>query len=235
MLFAAIIFSLQVMQQDMEEAAGQDAARTDRVLQSEINSPLPLFSDFDTDPIWPRSMPSTGPLPWQCESPMRYGYWRLVGDPWYGDATMQLSSAHLGIYACHTQFKKVDGNVVGTFGQDILLVALGTTTDRAGEHDLWALQYGFGAGPRYQLLRSKPFEGSEIETFELLQSVCPEDSRVPSRLADHEFYHCMIETQDDLAAMARDMAELPAIGSMSWIPEPPRAESKEPDTGPGSF
>lgn len=94
---------------------------------------------------------------------------------------------------------------------------LGNVGAKGNERELWVIQIGAVPGSEYMLLSRSQGEGL-IDTFDVLQTRCPMANVRDAGFLDIILTrYCALNTQADLLRLARQMARLPAIGTLSRV------------------
>lgn len=194
-------------------AAAQDVADPPAV--DLIHADLPLFGD-GTEEMWPQHF--TDPDgDFGCTSRVAFGTWKLrfagknegrFDDQWY-------RFANYGVFHCFALVSDAGrrDDLKTSTPQPSFFVLIAKTTDR----ELWVLQRGARPGSDYILLSRKPETGI-VKQFDVLQRACPDalkrkGAKIEILLTDY----CAVGSRDDLVELARKMAELPALGSLTYI------------------
>lgn len=155
-----------------------------------------------------------------CAHPIRLGEWRYVPVGREGVSDTRYRFGNYGVMHCWMNVAEAYETGGFESSRPGFLIELGWT----GEVELWALQTGARPGSDYLLLARKP--GPEpIARFDVLQRRCPA-SRVRGGppLDILVTRYCEIGTKGDLVALARRMAKLPVLGTLTYERDPPADE-----------
>ncbi len=192
-------------------AQTEDAAQK---FEDLIHSDLPLIGD-DVE-IWPKSFsnPDTGEF--GCQSRIIYGDWvlRAADDPdgadplWYG-------FSNYGVFHCFSLVSK--GGEREELSRAELRPAHFINLGSSGGVELWALQIGVRPGSDYLLLSRKPAPDG-ISEFTVLQRKCPARNIRDAGAMDALLTkYCAINSMTAFRALARRMAKLEPLGTLSLV------------------
>lgn len=177
-----------------------------------IHSDLPLFRDGG-DNMWPQ--PFYNDDSFGCVSRVAFGDW-VLREP-DGENSAWYRIENYGVFHCWAllgstyERQQLDGAEL----KPTFFVFLGEIDTPAGERELWAAQIGARPGSDYLLLARSPAEGL-IDTFDVLQTRCPHGAtRDAGSLDSLLTRYCALNTQGELMRLARQMAQLPAVGTLS--------------------
>lgn len=181
-----------------------------------VHSDLPLF-DGDAN-MWPRPFYSDDSF--GCVSRVAFGDWALRESGSENDEDAEwYSIQNYGTFHCFALVGKASlrEDLEGSEVSPAFFVFLGTTQVANAEMELWTLQIGTRPGSDYVLLARAPAEGA-IRAFSVLQTRCPEASiRDAGALEILLTRYCAINTRAGLTRLARRMAHLPPLGTLSVV------------------
>lgn len=179
-----------------------------------IHSDLPLFRGGEH--VWPQ--PFGDEDAFGCVSRVAFGDW--VFRDQHGEDSVWYRVQNYGVFHCWALLGRSSERrqLEGADLKPAFFVFLGKAEVEDDERELWVAQIGARPGSEYVLLARSPAEGP-IEAFEVLQTRCP-----PSHVRDAGQLdilltrYCALNTQADLVRLARQMAQLPAVGTLSLAP-----------------
>lgn len=212
----------------------------DELASETVHSDLPLYN-YDWEDLWPRHF-SHGEgenYTFGCTSRVQFGDWEFSANPidefGYG---WWMRAINYGVFHCATNFTIADERAEleeGEFSPGYF-VRLGVF----GETELWAIQEGMIPGSSYTLL-ARPTDPEIVTSFSVLQRRCPEDAmrELAGGLDNWRTDYCAINTQEDLLALAIEMLDYPALGTLTrvgdndWVaPLQPEVQEAEPEPEP---
>lgn len=174
-----------------------------------VHADAPLWAPYANN-VWPQHFVDAGSF--GCQHRMSLGQWRYAPAGDEGGAERWYRFDNYGVIHCWMNI--AEASEPDAFG-DVrpgFLVEIG----RAGDVELWALQVGAKPGSDYLLLSREPGEGP-IRRFHVLQRRCPRERvRAGAPLDILTTRYCGINTQAEMAALARRMAKLPALGTLTF-------------------
>ncbi|WP_086608698.1 hypothetical protein [Erythrobacter donghaensis] len=200
-----------------------------------LHAPLPLYT-FAWPDLWPRSFTDDGPdKSFGCASRVAFGDWQFVSDQSdYSGLEGWTRIENYGVFHCAANLYEADEREEleqGEFSRG-LFARIGEGRSAQGKtYELWVLQQGFIPGSSYVLLARDPSvqEEGTIARFDVLQRECP-----PGRMRkakDMDVWstgYCLIESRDELLALARMMLRKPFAGTFVRAVEPvPGSEPSE--------
>lgn len=191
-----------------------------------VHSDLPLFGD-ETQDKWPQHFTDPDPdsLGIGCTSRIAFGDWTFrqpAADADEEPTTSWYRIRNYGVFHCYAVVGSADEReeLAGATIQYSFFVLLGKTRDRSGPIELWALQMGGRPGSDYLLLSRRP-GNVIIKSFEVLQSACPRSNvRDAGGIDTLITRYCAINTRRELLALARRMARLRPLGTLTYVGEP---------------
>jgi hypothetical protein len=153
-----------------------------------------------------------------CAVPIETGIWKFAGggaDP--GDDGPWYRIDNYGVVHCMLDVAQALEANQFTNSRPSFLVKIG----HVGRVELWALQIGSLPGSDYLLLARSPAPGI-IKRFDVLQRACPRD-RIRDRgsLDVLTTRYCSINSQVELIELAKAMAKLPPLGTLTFERESP--------------
>ena len=196
-------------------AAAQDV--TDPPAADLIHADLPLFGD-GTEEMWPQHF-TEADGDFGCNNRVAFGTWKLhfagksedrFDDRWY-------RFANYGVFHCFALVSDAEKrhDLKTSTSQPSFFILIARTFDR----ELWVLQRGARPGSDYILLSRKPDTGV-IKQFEVLQRACPDALKRKSAHIDILLTdYCAVNSRGDLIELARKMAKLPPLGSLTYVDE----------------
>lgn len=183
-----------------------------------LHADLPLFGRGG-DKEWPQHFYTDDSF--GCTSRVAFGDWAfrkrdtdIEGDvQWY-------RFSNYGVFHCWANVFRADerSNLNGADAHPSFFVLLGTTTVKGKAVELWTIQIGARPGSEYLLLSRAPGEG-RVEAFEVLQRACPRANvRDAGSLDIVLTRYCVVNSREDLTRLARRMAQLPPLGTLTLAP-----------------
>lgn len=176
-----------------------------------IHSDLPIFDD-DMPQKWPQHI---GGDEIGCTSRVAFGTWRQDEKSIGGSDPLWYRVENYGVFHCWA--------IVGTSWNRTALTATGVRPsffiqlEKTGQREIWALQLGATPGSDYLLL-SRASESGIIKQFDVLQRECPKGAKRRGKDMDILLTsYCAINDRQSLIALARRMAKLPPLGTLSLV------------------
>ena len=179
-----------------------------------IHSDIPLFS-YDSKYVWPKRVSDADSV--GCIHPIKLGYWEYREQD---EIERWFRLDNYGAFHCFIVIRDARDHEALDYYEGklsrLIQISKFETTDR-GRRVLWALQIGGKPGSDYLFLTS--YDNEIIATtFEVLQRDCPDKNiRMSSRDDDLDTQYCAINTQEELIALAKEMASRPALGHLSFV------------------
>lgn len=180
-----------------------------------IHSDLPLFRDSGEN-MWPQ--PFYDDDSFGCVSRVAFGDW-VLREP-DGEESAWYRVQNYGVFHCWAlvgrtyERQQLDAAEL----KPTFFVLLGEVDTEEGERELWAAQIGARPGSEYLLLARSPAEGL-IQSFEVLQTRCPPGTTRDAGSLDIIITrYCALNSQAELVRLARQMVQLPAVGTLSLTP-----------------
>jgi hypothetical protein len=207
----------------MLPAAALAQSEPEEIANDVVHADLPLFTD---DSLEPRRIDLEGTF--GCGTRVNFGDWKLVEHDGYGADTEWYRFANHGVFHCaavisssyeRDQLARNDARL-GYF------VHVADTKAEGRDIELWALQLGMRPGSDYLLLAREPKDGL-IESFDVLQTACPEGHLREVEIDSFLTGYCSINTRSAFVNFARSMLALPARGVLTYVGESPKDEVEE--------
>ncbi len=179
-----------------------------------IHSDLPLFRDT-TENMWPQHFYDEDRF--GCVSRVAFGEWVLReqggGEPrWY-------SVQNYGVFHCWAVVGEAyeRRKLEAAEARPAFFVLVDDIDVNGEQRELWALQIGARPGSEYLFLSRSPREGL-IDAFEVLQTRCPSANvRDAGSLDILLTRYCALNSRADLLRLTRQMAQLPAMGTLTLV------------------
>lgn len=213
--FFALLASPALAQsgEDWEYEEGELVADT-------IRSNLPLYG-FDWEDLWPRNFYSDDGF--GCVTPVGFGDWKTtLFNPGEEDQEAWDRISNYGVFHCAANILSAEGRTglsEGKFERGFFVRLAVTELDDV-EWELWALQQGVLPGSQYILMAREAKQGSLVEKFHLLQQRCPKENVLESDNMDvWSTRYCLINSREELSALATEMLRLPMRGVMERMPD----------------
>jgi len=201
---AALLFAPSVNGQSLDEMA-------DDLLHSD----LPIFGRGD-DNEWPQYFHDDDSF--GCSSRVGFGDWVFrKGGAEEEDDVLWYRFSNYGVFHCWANTFQADerARLDGAEFHPSFFAFLGSTSVNGTYIELWTVQIGARPGSKYLLLSREPSEGV-IGKFNVLQTKCP-----PANVRDAGSLdilltrYCAINSRTELIRLARRMAQLPPLGTLT--------------------
>jgi hypothetical protein len=183
--------------------------------QDLIHSDVPLWT-HEQGNLWPRAIGDADSF--GCQTRIRFGDWRY-DEAGVADEPTWYRFSNYGVFHCFMWVRdaRERRDLAGREPDGSFFVELGTARGREGLVELWALQRGSRPGSNYLLLSRAAGTGA-ISEFEMLQRECPRDRlREGPPLSVLITSYCAINGPRELTQLARRMAQLPALGRLTFV------------------
>ena len=187
-----------------------------------IHADLPLYN-FADDGFWPQHF-SDDDGNFGCSSRIGFGDWKFAR---YDDEIIWLRLTNYGVFHCAMieSWANERENLKTAHYSYSFFVKIGEIRQKGNLLELWALQSGSSPGSKYTLL-ARPVDPARITSFVVLQRACPKSHwRVGPAMDTWQTSYCAINTKADLLSLAKKMAALPPLGTLTLIGSP--LEQKE--------
>ena len=231
----AQIFALPVAAQT---ADGEPDQVDNEFHAQDIRSDLPLYT-FDWPDLWPRNFVDGDTF--GCESRVAFGDWQVT---WHDNDEQDAASwsriTNYGVFHCAAFIGDADdrAELADAEVEIVFFVKLGESDRDGSMVELWAMQEGTVPGSRYILLAREPGDG-RVERFSILQSRCPEGAmrRLEGDFDVWRTSYCVINTREDLLALASAMVALPPMATIArsndtaWVLHPDEANPEDEPEG----
>jgi len=195
-----------------------NAEPVDEMANDLLHSDLPIFGQGG-DNEWPQHVYFEDTF--GCSSRIAFGDWAIrdANADEEGEAYWYRFQNY-GVFHCwaNTQRAQQRERLDGAEVHPSFFVFLGES--RVGERDieLWTIQIGVVPGSEYLLLSRSPDDG-QIKEFTVLRVVCPRANvRDAGALDILLTRYCSVDSRAELLRLARSMAQLPRLGTMTHIP-----------------
>lgn len=185
--------------------AGPVAAQETEV----IHSDAPLWAPGSAK-VWPQHL--VDPNVFGCQHALMLGRWRYTTGDEETEPEAWYRFDNYGFMHCWMNISEAyEPDAFGDVRPGFLI-----EIGKAGEVELWALQFGARPGSDYLLL-SRPPGAGPIDRFNVLQRTCSRSQVRGGRTLDILLTrYCAINTKQELIALARRMAKRPALGVLSF-------------------
>lgn len=189
--------------------------QSDEVLANDLlHSDLPLFGRGGENE-WPRRFRTEDDM--GCASRLALGDWSfrqqgISGVLWYR------FSLHEG-FGCwaNTSRSSSRDKLRAADTQQSFFIRLGNISVDGTELELWTIQIGARPGSQYLLLSRPPTKGL-VDSFTVLQAECPRASVRDGGLLDILLTrYCAVSSRGELIRLARRMAKLPPLGTLTRV------------------
>ncbi|WP_337828205.1 hypothetical protein [Pseudonocardia sp. TMWB2A] len=176
-----------------------------------VHSDVPLWGAGEK--VWPQNF--TAGDSWGCSNRLKYGDWERSD---YDEEKGWIRLSNYGVFHCYIvvsqSYERTELDKSGY--RYAYLVDLGSVKARGVEQELWLLQIGSRPGSDYLLL-SRPVGESLITSFSLLQTKCPPANvREGPGMDIVGTRYCAINSQAEMRAFARRMAQLNPLAKLEW-------------------
>lgn len=197
--------------------------------QALIHSDLPLWTPAQ-DHFYPRNF-SDGDS-FGCMSRVPFGDWKFEANTEvFGDAVAEANWWHLGNYGvfhCALVERRSDerGEQDASGFRHAWIAQMDTITINRRTYELWDLQSGSRPGSDHTLLMREA-DKDKVSKFTVLQRVCP--AALQRNTAELDIWltsYCAVNSRRDLAALARRMARLAPLGTITLQPGEAAADEK---------
>jgi hypothetical protein len=183
-----------------------------------VHSDLPIFGRGGDDE-WPQHISDGESI--GCTSRVAFGDWafREHGDDDEEPAAWYRFSNY-GVFHCWANAYRAyeRAGLDGAEHHPSFFVLLGSTRVDGRELELWTVQIGVRPGSQYLLLSRDPAKGL-VDGFSVLQTQCPRGSVRDAGFLDSLITrYCAINSRQDLVRLARRMATLEPLGSLTLVP-----------------
>lgn len=180
-----------------------------------IHSDVPLWGSASVN-MWPQNFADSQSF--GCQTRLAYGDWKL-SDRSGQDAQTWYRLTNYGVIHCFMMVRDAPERPLlrARKADPSFLVELGRTQGRGGEVELWAFQRGARPGSDYLLLARRAVPGV-IKGFDVLQRDCPANHhRRGPELSILSTGYCAINSPQELVRLAQRMAELPPLGTLTFL------------------
>ena len=190
-----------------------------------IHSDEPLWRP-EREKVWPRRFEDRDSF--GCIGRLKYGVWRFDRADRDREEDTFYRLTNYGVFHCFM-------NIGESYEPDRFdrirpgfLVEIGSL----GATELWAFQIGSVPGSDYMLLSRSPSKGV-IDRFNVLQQRCPKDKLRGGPSMDLLVTrYCAVNSRRDLVAIAKRMAMLPALGTLTFERVAPAEEDDPTEEAP---
>lgn len=194
--------------------------------QERVHSDLPLFSGQHGE-LQPQNFTDKGSF--GCSSRIAFGDWKYLDQPKEREPEVEwLRLVNYGVIHCAAiEAWSHDREHLGRRGiKYSWFVQLGTVERANSTVELWALQSGARPGSDYLLLARAPGPGL-IKNFEVLPVACPKRYERKGNGPDiWRSDYCAINTAEELRSFARQMAQRPTVGTLTFVAQAPAGETE---------
>ena len=190
-----------------------------------IHSDLPLWG-AEEEGVWPQHFYDEESF--GCAHNVKLGDWQLKSrddeESWYSLQNYGAFHCFLIVREGYKQAEMAYGDTRYSF-----LVNLGKFKFMDNATELWTLQLGGRPGSDYILLARTSPKDQPINSFDVLQVKCPRRNvRSGPALDGLISRYCAINSQRDLRRLAKRMAKLPPLGTLTFV-EPAADEAEIPE------